>query len=336
VRKLLVILLLGAMLFSLVGCSSPPETQVPPSNGDNSEVTKKDDLYVVATLLSGLDYFIDYKRALEVVGEEMGVKTEFVGPADYDINGLIATIEQSIAKGATGIILLGWEDALTPVINKAVEEGVYVVTTAQDLPDSKRHTFIGQGNYDAGKLAAEYMAEQLNYKGQVAVLRGITLTNVAERFQGFKEIIESYPDMELVADMDNRNDEIVAAQQAASVMQLYPDLAGFLAADGISGPAVATAVREAGKKGEVKVVAYDRDPTVLKGIEDGLITATLVAGTPLEIYMAVKIMDMMKYSSLQLSYDDAAAGITFRPSYIDPSCTVVDINSVKYFKRDYK
>ncbi|GHU66766.1 transporter [Clostridia bacterium] len=301
--------------------------------GNTDSATGEKDLYVVATVYSGLDYFQDYKRAIEVAEKELDVTVEFVGPTDYNIEAMIAAIDQAIAKKPTGIIVMGWEETLNTVIDKAVDAGIFVTTTAVDLPDSKRNTFIGQGNYEAGRLAARYIVEKIGGKGEVAILRGLTLANVTERFEGFVSVLDEYPDIKLVADVDNKNDEVVASQQAASVIQQYPNLSAFLAADGISAPAVATSVREAGKAGDVTIVAYDRDPVVLDGIEEGVITATIVAGTPFEVYLAIQNMQRMKHSELQLSYDDKAAGVVFTPTYIDPGCTVVNQSNVEYFKR---
>ncbi|HET6439136.1 MAG TPA: hypothetical protein VFG59_13800, partial [Anaeromyxobacter sp.] len=42
----------------------------------------KDQLYIEVSALGNLDYFYDHKMGMEMVGKELGVKTEYVGPAE--------------------------------------------------------------------------------------------------------------------------------------------------------------------------------------------------------------------------------------------------------------
>jgi len=316
--------------------SSAPASSAPASEAPAEEPKGEQHLYSVVTCLSGLDYFIDYKRAMEAAEKDFGVKCEFTGPTDYDMNGLTAAIDQALAKKPAGLIMLGWEDSMIPQIKKAEEQGTRVILTSQDLPESGRSLFIGSSSYELGRIAGEQMAKLLDYKGEVAVLRAVQAVSLADRFYGFRDTIAKYPDMKLVAEADNRNDETVALQAAATILQKFPNLKGFLASDGVSGPAVATSVREAGKAGEVKVITFDRDNTILQAIEEGLVSCTLVSGTPLEVYSAIQMVEMSLNSDLSVSYDDAAAGVRLFPAYIDPGVTIVTKDSVQYFKRDYK
>lgn len=355
-KKIVGLVMCLLLIFVFVACSASPSVEetsgaqdstdkaaAAADNSSNSEevvsngVDKSEDLYVAVTVLSGLDYFVDWKRALKAAEEEMGIKTEFVGPTEYDMTGQVAAIEQALAKKPVGLILMGWEEAMNPVIDKAIDQGVMVYMCGADLPNSNRVGFIGSGNRNIGSVAADYVADLVGGKGQVAVLRNPGLNNVVERFEGFKaRLEEEYPEIEIVADLDNQNDSTIAAQQVTNTMQKYPDLAAVFACDGISGPGAAVAVREAGMVGKVSIIAMDRDDAVLQGIQDGVITATIAQGTSLEPYLAIKYMDMMKYSSVQLSYDDATAGITLAPVYTDTGAFVVDINNVEFFRRDYE
>ena len=120
----------------------------------------KDELYIGVYCLGNLEYFYDHKIGLKAAGEMMGVQTKYVGPPDYDINAMVAAFEQAIAEEPAGIITFGAEDALLPVINKAEEAGIPVVTVDGDVSQSKRTAFVGTGNYQAGILAAPSWAKR--------------------------------------------------------------------------------------------------------------------------------------------------------------------------------
>ena len=82
-----------------------------------------DQLYVEVSALNSLEYFYDHKEGMRLVGEDLGVKTEYTGPADYDMNAVAAAIDQAVAKKAAGIVVVGWEESLNGAINKAIEAG---------------------------------------------------------------------------------------------------------------------------------------------------------------------------------------------------------------------
>lgn len=64
-----------------------------------SNETKEEQLYIEVSALGNLDYFFyDHKMGMEKVGEELGVRTEYVGPAEYDMNAMVAAFEQAISK----------------------------------------------------------------------------------------------------------------------------------------------------------------------------------------------------------------------------------------------
>ncbi|HUT31403.1 MAG TPA: substrate-binding domain-containing protein [Sedimentisphaerales bacterium] len=94
-----------------------------------------DDLYVEVSAVGNLDYFYDHKLGMELAGRILGVKTDYVGPAEYDMTAMITAFEQTLArKNLRGVVVVGFEPALVPIINKAVDSGIPVVTVDADLP----------------------------------------------------------------------------------------------------------------------------------------------------------------------------------------------------------
>ena len=139
------------------------------------------------------------------------------------------------------------------------------------------------------------------------------------------------------AELDDQNDANKAAQQVTATLAKYPDLAGLFAGDGIAGPAAAQGVREAGlKKGQVTILGFDREDSLLAAIQDGDIAGTVIQGSPLEAYMGVMVLDMMSQGIAQSSYDDKAAGVVLAPETINPTVVIADQSNVQYFRRDYK
>lgn len=91
------------------GCQKSEPVATAPEAAASSTM---DQLYIEVSALGNLDYFYDHKLGLEIVGKELGVRTEYIGPAEYDMNAMVAAFEQAIAKKPNGIVVVGFEPSL--------------------------------------------------------------------------------------------------------------------------------------------------------------------------------------------------------------------------------
>jgi len=327
-KKLLPVLVILAAIFS-----SCQQAQSSSEASAASVETTMDQLYIEVSALGNLDYFYDHKMGMKMAGEELGVRTEYVGPAEYDMNAMVAAFESAIAKKPNGIVVVGFEPSLNSIVNKAIAEGIPVVTVDADLPGSDRLAFVGTGNFGAGKQGGDKMAEMIGEKGKVAIMLKPGQSNLEERVAGYKAAFASYPGIELVQLVDTQSDPVVAAQAASALLQKYPDLAGIACVEAAGGSGAATAIREAGKAGTVKIIAMDRGNEVLEAIEEGVISATVAQQTALMPYYATQILYNLNNSKVAITTDNKAAGVLGIPAAVDTGTVIVDANNYKYFMR---
>jgi ribose transport system substrate-binding protein len=330
-KKALLVIAVLCMAFALVSCNRAPEPAASTSDGEAE--SKMDQLYIQVSALSNLDYFYDHQLGMKLVGEELGVRTEYVGPAEYDMNAMIAAFEQSIAKRPNGIVVVGFEPSLDSIVNKAIEEGIPVVTVDADLPTSNRLAFVGTGNFNAGFTGGNAMADLIGGSGKVALMTRPGQSNLEERIAGYRAALEDYPDIEIVQVADTQSDPIVAAQAAATLLQRFPDLSGFGCVEAAGGAGASTAVREAGKAGDVKIIAMDRGNEVLEGIQEGIISASIAQQTALMPYYATQILYNLNNSNVAITSDNQAAGVLGIPEMVDTGVIVVDSSNYEYFMR---
>ena len=304
------------------------------SLGGISVANHTDQLYVEVSALGNLDYFYDHKLGMKLAGEALGVRTEYVGPAEYDIPAMITAFEQAMAKkGIKGIVVVGFEDALNPIVNKAIESGIPVVAVDADLPNSKRVAFVGTGNYQAGFEGGTKLAELIGGKGKVALMTKVGQSNLEERIQGYKDALAKYPGINLVQIVDTQSDAVIAAQVATAVLRKNPDLAGIGCVEAAGGTGAATAVKEAGLAGKVKIVSMDRGNEVLEQIGNGVISATVAQRTALMPFYAVQILYNLANKDIPITEDNAKAEVSTSPSSIDTGVIIVDKSNYKYFLR---
>ena len=151
-------------------------------------------LYVEALALTNLPYFIDHRVGLEFAGKVLNAKTKFVGPVDYDMTAMVNTMDQALAENPSGMNVVGFDPALKPSIDKTIDAGIPVVTLDAEVYGSKRYTFLGTGNYNAGQVGAQLLAKEIGDKGKVAILTKVGQSNLEERIQGYKdEFAKNHP-----------------------------------------------------------------------------------------------------------------------------------------------
>jgi len=213
------------------------------------------------------------KAAELTAGGPVPVNVLYVGPIASDAAEQVRVVEDVIRRGVDAIAI-SCDDptACVEPINKAVAAGIPVLTWDSDSPDSRRLTYLGINNYQAGRTAADLLSRALKGKGEIALLTGVPgAYNLEERIRGFKDRIANYPDVRIVATAVSNDDINVGVQVVEETMQAHPNLDGWffvgmwpLFAERGSMPLWEKAARGRG----MKVVAFDTLPVELEFLRD--------------------------------------------------------------------
>ncbi len=304
-----------------------------PSGNGAAAAGKRRDLYIMVSALGANAYFFDHKFGLQLAGEHLGVETEYKGPPDLNMQAMIQNIELAVARNPGGLLVIGFEPSLNDSVNKTVDAGIPVVTLDSDLPNSKRIAFVGTGNYNAGYTGGMKLGELVGGKGKVAILTKVGQPNLEERVRGYREALATFPGIELVRVADTKSEVPMAAQAASLVLAAEPDLAGFGCVESSGGAGSATALREGGRAGQMRVVSMDRDNDILSFIDEGIIDASVVQQTALMPYYGLHILYQLNHYDIPISTDNTAAGVTGVPREIDTGTVLVDKSNCRYFMR---
>ncbi len=108
---------------------------------------------------------------------------------------------QSLAKQGVDILVTSPRDqsAMTPVITALSKETPVVLLTRKTLNDAYT-SFAGADDHAIARAAAKLMAQRLQGKGRVVMLKGVeTATTAIARESGFLQELEKYPEIEVVA-----------------------------------------------------------------------------------------------------------------------------------------
>ncbi|TWI52523.1 ribose transport system substrate-binding protein [Pseudomonas duriflava] len=200
---------------------------------------------------------------------------------ETDTSNQIRIVEQMIVSQVDAIVIAPADSkALVPVIKKAMDAGIKVVNIDnrldQDVLKSKQLEvpFVGPDNRKGARLVGEYLAKQLKAGDEVGIIEGVSTTfNAQQRTAGFKDAMEG-AGMKIVG-VQSGSWEIDKGNAVASAMlNEHPNLKALLAGNDSMALGAVSAVRAAGKKGEVLVVGYDNINAIKPMLKDGRVLAT--------------------------------------------------------------
>jgi ribose transport system substrate-binding protein len=86
------------------------------------------------------------------------------------------------------------------VVRRARRRGIFVVDTDRGLLDNAHDVYVTGDNYQYGRVAAEWMAEELGGKGKIVAISGVPCTVDTVRMRGFHDGIADYPGIRILGE----------------------------------------------------------------------------------------------------------------------------------------
>ena len=236
--------------------------------------------------------FAPFIRAgVERAAEELGVDTRMIGPVGANADAQVSEIETLLASIDGLAVSSVSTDALAPVIDRALEMGIPVVTFNTDNPDSNRLAFAGQDLVESGRAAGHLMAEQLGGEGNVIIT---TLDAAAQwsidRETGAREALAEYPGITVLTTVNTGTEPQQIYANIENAMLANPNVDGILSLECCSNPAAGEYVLRNGLVGQVAVVGFDLLPQTLELIQEGAILATIDQAPEVQGFEAVNML----------------------------------------------
>jgi ribose transport system substrate-binding protein len=238
-------------------CSSASES----SNEGTGEKKSDDQLKIgltVGTLAN--PFFVAMGKGAEEAGKELGAEV-LVESAEYDLAKQTSQIEDFITKGVD-VILLNAVDTkgIAAAVQQAKGAGIPVIAVDTNAEGGVDAT-VTSDNYQAGKLAGEYVVEQLNGKGNIVIIDGPPVSAVTDRIQGFEDVIKD-SGIKVVAKQNGEGNREKALTVMESILQANPSgsIDAVFAINDPEAIGVEIAQEQAGRKDEFFVVGVDGAP----------------------------------------------------------------------------
>ncbi len=184
--KLLVLLAIGLLLAMIVVGCQPQEEQVVIGFSQASMTNP---------------WRVAMTEEIKMVGKEYDARIVVLDAGD-DAAKQVADLEDLVAQKVDAIIVTTlWSDGITPGIETANKAGIPVIVLSADLEEGVEYdSYIATENAVMGKLAGEWLVEQLDGKGKYVELIGSPGSHaVEERSRGFHEVVDQYEGLEMIA-----------------------------------------------------------------------------------------------------------------------------------------
>jgi ribose transport system substrate-binding protein len=221
-------------------------------------------------------FFVSLRDGAQEAAEEAGVEL-LVSDAQDDAQTQADDIQNFITQGVDVIVINPVDSAaIVTSVEAANQADIPVVTVDRAAEGGEITAHIASDNVQGGRMAGEYLIEEIGGSGQVAQLEGIAGTSAArDRGEGFQQAIDAASGVEVVANQTANFDRDEGFTVAQNVFQGNPDLAGVFAQNDEMALGAVEAAREAGILQDLVIVGFDAVPDALEAIEAGDMAATI-------------------------------------------------------------
>lgn len=274
--RLLILLLVVATVLAACAPAAAPTPTPPP------EVKKFTVIHVPK--LVGIDYFKSCYQGMEEAAKELGdIELEEVGPLEADAAKQAELIDGLIGRKPDALLVSANDpDALVPVLKRAMEAGIVVVTYDADVRPEGRQYFINQASFEGiGKALIDEIAKEAGEDAKYAIISTTaTAPNQSRWVEEMKKYQPTaYPKMKLLDVRFGEDDAAKTRTQAEDLIHAYPDMTAIIAPTAAGCPGAADAVEATGSVGKVHLVCLATPSTMREFIKKGTMEAIYLWNT---------------------------------------------------------
>ncbi|MHC5904496.1 rhamnose ABC transporter substrate-binding protein [Streptomyces sp. S6] len=245
-------------------------------------------------------YFTSADKGGETALKELGSSYKEVGPSSAtDTAGQVSYVN-TLTQQQVDAMAVSAQDpgALCTALKQAMSNGIKVVTYDSDTDPECRNAFISQASgEDLGRTEVQLLAEQIGYKGEIAILSAAQTATNQNAWIGFmKEELKDpkYKDVKLVKTVYGNDDAQQSFQQTQGLLQEYPNLKGIISPTTVGIKAAAQYLSGSKYKGKVKLTGLGTPNDMRKYVKNGTVDA-------FELWDPAKLGDLAARTAVALA-----------------------------------
>jgi simple sugar transport system substrate-binding protein len=234
------------------------------------------------------------------------------GTSATDIEGQIALIESMVINGVQGIAITPVDPTVAPALDKAIASGVKVVLMDNNIPDWDGKTALATtDNYNAGKIAGEYLKTKLKDGDTLGILEGVPgVPSLDDRVNGMLDGLKGV-EVKIVGRGATNCTEELGINVAQDLLTANPDITSIFSACGPPAAGAAQAIKNANLANRPLLVGFDfccgEPEAIAAGIEDASVAQFPAKMAELGVDALVKAI---RGESVESLIDSGAALVT--------------------------
>ena len=232
--------------------------------------------FVIITHSATIDFWIplvkgaqDAAAMINAFDPNVNISVTHTGPSLFNVAEQVNIMENVIQSGVQGIIsTLPDPTAFDDPVRHALDSGIPVIATNADAgPDNPRMAYVGQSDYDAGRVLGQTLINAIGTNGKVAIgVEDLGHTSLAQRLRGVTSVLDAtdidYTILQTTPDLT----------QGAAIFETYlianPDAKAIISVDANT-QSHGVVIRNLGLEDRVISGGWDLVPTTIQNIQDG-------------------------------------------------------------------
>lgn len=275
-------------------------------------------IYDVPKLI-GIDYFAATAKGMQDAAKELGnVKVTTDAPTEAKIEKQIEFIDNFITNNPDFIVFASNDPvAISPVLKKALDQGIGVVGYDADSQEDARQFFVNQATFDGiGKALVDAVAKEAGEDAKVAIVTSsLTAPNQNKWIDVIKKYMpEKYPKMKLLDIRPSEEDQNLAFTVTQDLMKAYPEMNAVIGLSSVAFPGAADAVSQANKCDAVHVTGLSTPKAMKKFVKSGC------------------VQDVVLWNPVDLGYATVYAARAIADGKLAPGATELDAGKLGKLK----
>ena len=184
---------------------------------------------------------------------------------------------------------------LTSAIEEVTKSGLPVVMIDRKVNSELYTAFVGADNYEIGKTAGKYIANQFKNGGNIIEVKLFMTTSPAiERDRGFHDAIANAPNLKIIDAIETVNGLEDVQKHLPTILQKHPEANIIFAHTDLLASTSYKIAKEIGRNKQLFFVGIDGIPEMggIQNVKNGVLDATMLypTGGMEAIQTAVKIL----------------------------------------------
>jgi inositol transport system substrate-binding protein len=237
------------------------------------------------------EFIINIQDAIRREAKELNIdliESDCQGKAENQIS----QVENFIASGVDAIILNPYDkEGSAPAVDIAVREKKPIIVLNSIVSNLKKaNVYVGSDDAEAGRIAAQYMANLLGGKGNYAIIHGPNGHSAEiQRTIGIKEILSKYPGVRIVFEQSANWDRTQALTLMENWLNTGKKIDAVIAQNDEMALGAYKAIEAAGKRKEVAVIGIDAIQDALRAVAENKLVGTVFQNAEEQGKTAVKL-----------------------------------------------